>query len=232
MGQEGAGEQHAEQGGPRRLEARDVEQQPVMAVKTQKHAAEGPESCFPLHVPQQICARKKRQHMGKVLMLPHHCCFSRQATWHTDKPTAHPSPSRSSPPFLRCPGCPNPPSLADQLVFGAGAQTPPRTAPWQRVQLCIITGGFGCICRSHNSRAFGIAQSCVLSPMGWASSASYDFPGSSPRSSPGTVIFPEPQPCLPKLAASQPLRTPTPPPRTQSAKSPRCSDQPGTYTPP
>lgn len=95
-----------------------MEQQPVMAVKTQKHAAEGPENCFPLHVPQQICARKKRQHMGKVLMLPHHGCSSSQAARHADVPTAHPIPSILHLLFPTLQVGPKPPALLTCWVLG------------------------------------------------------------------------------------------------------------------
>lgn len=59
VGQERAGEQHAEQGRPRRLEARDVAQQAVMAAQPQGHEADSAESSPHLHVPQQVCARKR-----------------------------------------------------------------------------------------------------------------------------------------------------------------------------
>lgn len=54
VGQERAGEQHAEQGRPRRLEARDMAQQAVMAAQPQGHEADSAESSPHLHVPQQV----------------------------------------------------------------------------------------------------------------------------------------------------------------------------------
>ena len=78
MGQQGPGDEHAGQGRARALEARHIQEQPVLRIKAQGDEAQCPQGRPELHLSQPLCQKGREVGgggVGKVLIQ------QKQAPW-------------------------------------------------------------------------------------------------------------------------------------------------------